>query len=266
VRSGRGNTPICSQLSAGGGAAIVVVDFQALDDGPRLSQLLSEAAVGQRIYQVDPLAALSGDRLYAALPEMADESVAIFRSCESSKLTEQPVFVVSQCSAAGLSLQIADRLIGAGKVSAILVQPTWPDAEDITVQFADFQRKLGLGSRPCPDLGGDPWSWSAEMERSMREGLNGLATRLGLAAPPLAFAELLEAYRAWLAFLLACRNDLPPKAPCAALTVSVLTDEPDFVLPGTSPGECRITPLPPAERPNAMTRNLAKLVLEQVVN
>jgi hypothetical protein len=266
VRSATDTRQICSQLSAGDGAAIVVADFQGFDGLPRLSRLLYDAAVGQRIYQVDPLAALSGDRIYAALPELADETVAIFRSCESSEVPEQRVFIVSQCSTAGLSLQIANRLIGTRNVTAILVQPTWPSTEDIAEQFAEFQGKLGLGTRLSPDLDGDPWSCIAGMERFMREGLAGLAARLGLGAPPPAFAELLVSYRTWLAFLLACRNDLPAKAPFDALTVAVLTDEPDFVLPGTGPGRCRITPLPPSERPGAVTPDLAKFVLDQVMS
>ncbi len=99
----------------------------------------------------------------------------------------------------------------------------------------------------------------------MREGLAELARRLGLGTPPLAFSELLVSYRSWLAFLLACRNDQPAKAPADGVTVSALTDEPDFVLPGTGPGRCQTIPPPPGEKPDAVTPNLARLVLDQVV-
>lgn len=256
--------PICSQLSSGDGAAVLVTDFQALNGERRLSQLLSDAAADQRVYQVDPRGAVSGDRLYASLPELADETAAIFRSSESSAATDQPVFVVSHCSAAGLSLQIASHLAGDREVTAILVEPTWPGTEDVTGRFAEFQGKLGVGSRSCPDLDGDPWSCVAEMEKLMREGLAELATRLGLSAAPPAFSELLATYRTWLAYLLACRNDLPAKAPSDAVAMSVLTHEPDFILPGTAPGRCRITPPPPAERPDAVTPELVELVLGQV--
>jgi len=266
MRPVAGTGRICSQLSSGDGAAILVADFQALNGAPRLSQLLSREAAGQRVYQVDPRGALSGDRLYASLPELADETAAIFRSGESSAATDQPVFVVSHCSAAGLSLQIASRLTDAREVTAILVQPTWPGTEHVTGRFAEFQGKLGAGSRPCPDLDGDPWSCVAEMEQLMSEGLAELGTRLGLGTATLAFSELLVSYRTWLAFLLACRNDQPANAHSDAVAVSVLTDEPDFVLPGTGPGRCRIAPPPPAERPDAVTPELARLVLDQVVS
>ncbi|MDQ1745528.1 MAG: hypothetical protein QOE23_3867 [Pseudonocardiales bacterium] len=266
MRPVAGTGQVCRQLGSGDGPAILVADFQALNAAPRLSQLLTDAATGQRIYQVDPLSALSGDRLYATLPELADETAAFFRSGESSPSADQRVFVVSHCGAAGLALHIASRLSGAAKVTAILVQPTWPGTEHITERFAEFQAKLGAAGQPCPDLDGDPWSRVAELEQVMREGLTGLATRLGLRTPPLAFSELLASYRTWLAFLLACRNDQPAQAPTDEVAVSVLTNEPDFVLPGTDPGRCRIAALPPTERPDDVTPDLAKRVLDQIVS
>jgi hypothetical protein len=104
------------------------------------------------------------------------------------------------------------------------------------------------------------------MEQLMKEGLASLAQRLGLDTPPLSFAELLVSYRTWLAFLLACRNDRSAKAPADRVAVSVLTDDPDFVLPGTGPGRCRIIPPPPADRPDDVTPELAKLLLDQVTS
>lgn len=261
-----GTGRICSELRSGDGAAILVADFQSLNGTPRLSRLLSDAVTDQRILQVDPRGALSGDRLYASLPELADETAAFFRSGESAAPADQRVFVVGHCSAASLSLQIASRLSGTREVTAILVRPTWPGTAEVTEMFAEFQGKLGVGGHPCPDLDGDPWSCVAVAERLMQEGLAGLAKRLGLGAPPRAFSELLVSYRTWHAFLLACRNDQPAKGPCDGVTVSVVTDEPEFVLPGTDPGRCRITPPPPGERPDAITPDLAKLVLDQVVS
>jgi hypothetical protein len=251
-------------LRPGEGAAVLVADFQALKAAPRLSRLISDIPTGHRIYQVDPRGALGGDRLYASLPDLADEAVAAFRSAESS--AGRRVFIVSHCSAASLSLQIADRLSDAHDVTAILAQPSWPGTDHITERFADFQAKLGATERPCPGLEGDPWSGVAEMERLMRDGLAELAQRHGLDAAPLAFAELLVSYRTWLAFLLSCRNDQPARPPADGVRVSVLTDEVGFMLPGTDPGRCRITPPPPAEQPDDVTPALARLVLEHVVS
>jgi hypothetical protein len=263
MRSVASTGSTCNQLSSGDGATLLVADFQTLNGEPRLSQLLSEAATGQRIYQVDPRSALSGDRLYAPMTELADEIAALFRSGQSAAAPDQPMAVVGHCTAAGLALRIASCLSDTREVSAILVGPTWPDAAHITERFAEFQGKLGVSGQPCPDLEGDPWSCVAGMEQLMREGLAALAERLGLSTP-LAFSEMLVSYRTWLAFLLACRNDQPPKMPSDGVAVSVLTDEPGFVLPGTCPGRCRITPLPATERPDAATPDLAKLVLDLV--
>lgn len=259
-----GTKPLCSRLSSGDGAAILVADFQPLTTAPRLSRLVSEAAAGHSVYQVDPRGALSGDRLYATLPELADETAAVFRAGESGAASDQRVFVVGHCSSAALSLEIAGRLAGERDVTAVLVQPTWPGTDHVTEIFAEFQGKLGVGSRPCPDLDGDPWSCVTGMEQLMKEGLAGVATRLGLKKAPLAFSELLVSYRTWVSFLLACRNDQPVRIPSDAVAISVLTDEPGFVLPGNVPGRCRITPPPPAERPDAVTPELAKHVLDQI--
>jgi hypothetical protein len=264
MRHAPGTGGICSQLSSGDGPAVLIADFQALNATPRLSRLLSDAATGQRMYQVDPRGALSGDRLYATLPDLADETAALFGASESTAAPDQRVFIVSHCSAASLSLQIANRLSAAREVIAILVQPSWPGTGHVTARFAEFQQKLGADGLACPDLDGDPWSCVAEMEQRMSDGLAEVAKRVGLDQPPLAFAELLVSYRTWLAFLLACRNDQPAKAPADGVAVSVLTDEPDFVLPGTGPGRCRITPPPPTERPDDVTPELATRVLAEI--
>jgi hypothetical protein len=237
---------ICRQLTAGDGAAILVADFQAFNGAPRFSQLLSSKAAGRRIYQVDPLSVLSGDRLYASLPELADESAAGFCSFESAEETSQRVFIVSYCSAASLGMHIASRLAGTREVTLILARPSWPATEHIAEQFAEFQAKLGAGGRPCPDLEGDPWSCVEAIEQAMREGLAELAARLDLGAATKAFSELLVTYRAWLSFLLACRNDQPADAPSDAVTVLVQTDEPDFAVPAATP-------------------DLAQLVLDQIM-
>lgn len=259
-----GTKPLCTRLSYGDAAPILVADFQPLTAAPRLSTLIGDAAVGHSVYQVDPRGALSGDRLYATLPDLADEAAAVFRAGESPASFDRRVFVVAHCSSAALSLRIADRLAGQRQVTAILVQPTWPDTDHVAEIFAEFQGKLGAGRRPCPDLDGDPWSCIAGMEQLMSEDLAALARRLGLGKAPLAFGELLVSYRTWLAFLLACRNDRPVTAPSGAVAISVLTDEPGFVLPGSGPQRCRVTPPPPADRPDAATPQLAEFVLAEV--
>lgn len=260
-----GTQPLCSRLRSGDGAAVLVADFQPLTAAPRLSSLVGDAAAGHSVYRIDPRGALSGDRLYAALPDLADETAAAFRAAEGPAAGGgRRVFVVAHCSSAALSLRIADRLAGQWQTTAILVQPTWPDTAHVAGIFAEFQGKLGAAGRPCPDLDGDPWTCVARMERLMSDDLAAMAARLGLGKAPAAFSELLVSYRTWLAFLLACRNDRPVQAPCGAVAISALTDQPGFVLPGSGPDRCRVTPPPPSDRPDAATPELAALVLDEV--
>ncbi|CAL9444062.1 hypothetical protein SUDANB95_02294 [Actinosynnema sp. ALI-1.44] len=259
-----GTQPLCSRLSTGDGAAVLVADFQPLTASPRLSRLVSDIATGHPVYQVDPRGAVSGDRLYAALPELAEETAATFLATEPPEAAGRPVFVVGHCSAAALSLRIADRLAGEREVTAVLVQPSWPGDDHVTERFAEFQGKLGVGGEACPDLDGDPWATITGMEQLMTDGLAAVAKRLGLGKPPLAFAELQVSYRTWLAFLLACRNDRPVKLPADAVAIEVLSDDPAFVLPGGAANRCRVTPPPPADRPDAVTPELAKHVLDLV--
>ncbi|MER7728828.1 alpha/beta fold hydrolase [Streptomyces sp. NPDC096323] len=266
MRAVVGTQPLCSRLSSGDKAAILVSDFQPLTTAPRLSTLIADAAAGHSVHQVDPRGALSGDRLYATLPDLADEAAAAFRAGEASAAPGRPVFVVAHCSSAALSLQIADRLAGERDVTAILVQPTWPDTAHVTEIFTEFQGKLGAVGRPSPDLDGDPLSCVLGMEQRMSEDLAAMAARLGLGKAPLAFSELLVSYRTWLAFLLACRNDRPVTVPSGAVAITALTDEPGFVLPGSVAQRCRTKVPPPANRPDAVTPELVASVLAEVDN
>ncbi len=258
--------PLCRQLTAGEGPAVLVADFQTLNGTRRLSELLADAATGQRIYQVDPLGALGGQRRYASLPEMAEESAAGFRAAEPSAATDNQVFVVGHCSTTGLGMRIANLVAGTRKVTAVLVEPTWPGDDHVTERFAEFQRKLSAGSNPCPDLDGDPWDCVVGVEKIYRAGLEELAAGLDLDPDNPSFTSVLGNYRGWVSFLLACRNDQPGPVPSDAVTVSVLTAEPGFVLPGTDPGRCQVVPTPPLERPDAVTPELAQLVLDQIVS
>jgi len=256
--------PLCRQLTAGDGPAVLVADFQTLNGTRRLSELLADSAGGRRIYQVDPLGALGGQRSYASVQDMAEESAAGFAAAESSDPADQQVFVVGHCSTTGLATRIANLLAGTRKVAAVLVGPTWPGNDHVTERFAEFQRKLGAGTGPCPDLDGDPADVVAGVEKIYRAGLEDMAAGLNLDPDNPSFTSVLATYRGWVAFLLACRNDQPVQVPAEAIPVSVLTAEPDFVLPGTSPGRCRVAALPPLERPDSVTPEVARLVLDQI--
>jgi hypothetical protein len=259
-----GNELMLQRLTAGEAEPVLVVDFQAFSAAPRLSQLLSDLTKGRPVYQVDPVGVLSGDQRYASLPDLAAACVGAFLD---SGPADGRVFVVGHCSAAALSLHIARMLEGRREIAVILVHPTWPDEKYVRIRFADFQASLQAESRPCPDLDGDSCRSVAQMEQILRDGLAARAVSLGLDGSTEAFSDLLGRYRGWLAFLLACRNDLPGACATRAATVKVLTDAPAGIdIPWLSPDAYQISRVPTVDLANPITPELASLVLAQIVN
>jgi hypothetical protein len=267
-----GNELILAQLAAGEAEPVLVADFQPFSAAERLSELISTRIAGRPIYQADPLEALSRDRRYVPLPELAAAYAEAFLAAVPG---DGPAFLVGQCSAAALSLRIAKLLVATRDVTVILVKPTWPDAEHVGALFDEFQRNLGAEYRPCPWLDGDPSQSVARLEQILREEITQMATDRGLDPAEEAFTELLLLYRSWLAFLLSCRNDLPDAQAEQALadalaadrlTVKVLADTDVVVsVPGLSPDALQISWLPPHTSPDgSATPELAELVLAQI--
>jgi hypothetical protein len=254
---------ILQQLTTGDGEPVLVADFQAFSTAPRLSQLLGGRTEGA-VYQVDPVSILSQEQRYLSLSKLAAASVDAFLS---SLPANGHVFVVGHCSAAPLALRIAEMLECSRRVTAILVQPTWPDEEHIRVRFAEFQAKLGAASRPCPDLDGDPCHAVAQMEQILSDGLAALASRNGLGGSIEAFSDLLAWYRGWLAFLLACRNDPPTARATEMVSVKVLTDVPACVtVPGLGPDAYQISRLPTLDQATPVPPELADFVITQLAS
>jgi len=259
----RGKELILQQLAAGDAEPVLVADFPAFSVTPRLSELLGARAEGRPVYQIDPLGALSQDRLYLPLSELAAAYADAFLSCAPA---DGRVFVVGHCSAAALSLHIAKLLASAREVTAILLRPTWPGEENIRTLFAEFQANLGAANRPCPDLDRDPCRAVARMAQILRDEMIAVAVSRGLGESTDAFSDLLAWYRAWLAFLLACRNDSPISWVTEAAAVKVLTDAPAGVaVPGLSPDAYHISRLPILDQ-EAATPELAEFVLAQIAS
>ncbi len=253
---------ILQLLDAGNGKTdpILVVDFQAFTPGPRLSQLLIGQTEGRPVYQVDPISVLAQDRLYVPLQELAADCVSAFLAAESAG---GHVFVIGHCSAASLSLHVAKLLERCREVTVILVQPTWPDEEHIRIRFASFQANIGAVNRPGPDVDGDPSLLVAQMEQILSEGLIAVAAKQGLDGVADVFSDLLAWYRAWLAFLLACKNDIAEARATEAAAVKVLIDtQGSDVVPGMRPGVCHFTLLP--IQANPVTAELAEFVLTEL--
>jgi len=253
---------ILRQLIGGAAKPVLVADFQAFSSAPRLSHLVSGQAEGRPIYQVDPLDALSQDRPYISVADLAAEAADAFAR---SQPADGPTFVIGYCSAAALSVHIATLLGRSREATAVLLRPSWPDTESIEETFATLAANLGARQLACPDLDGDPAHCVRRMEELLRAELVTLVTSQGLDGSADTFGELLLTYRSWLAFLLACRNDSLPGRAGGTTSVSVLTEDPDSVtVPGLFPGDFEVCSLPVADQDNPVTPEVVQLLVAQI--
>ncbi|GEM_PF-1005603 len=254
---------ILRQLTAGDARPVLVADFQAFSSAPRLSHLISARAQGQPVYQVDPLNALSFDRAYVSLADMAAEAAEEFGR---SAPADGPAFVIGYCSAAALALHVATLLARSRPAVAVLLRPSWPDTEMITTQFATLVANVRASGRSSPVLDGDPGECVTSMEQVLRADMAALAASQGLEGAEDTFAELLMTYRSWLAFLLACRNDPRSAWSAGGAAVTVLTELPDASVPRLSPSAVKHERLPEIDGKNPVTPEVVDLVVAQVTN
>jgi hypothetical protein len=253
---------IVRRLVTGTAKPVLVADFQAFSSAPRLSRLVSDQTEGRPIYQVDPLDALSQDRPYISLADQAAEAVGAF---ERSQPADGRAFVIGYCSAAALSMRIATLLARSREATVVLLRPSWPGAETVQDTFKTLAGNLGARQLACPDLDGDPDHCVRSMEELLRAQLAILATSQGLDESADTFRELLLTYRSWLAFLLACRNDSLAAGAAGLTAVTVLTETPESVtVPGLSPGEFEVYPLPASDEDNPVTPEVAELLVARI--
>jgi hypothetical protein len=253
---------IVRQIAAGAAQPVLVADFQAFSSAPRLSHLVGDRVEGRPVYQVDPLGALSRDRSYISLADLAAEAVGSFGR---SQPADGPAVVIGYCSAAALSMHIAALLARTREATAVLLRPTWPDADGVRANFATLAANLGARQLPCPELDGDPEHCVQLMEKLLGAELKTLVTSQGLDASAETFSELLLTYRSWLAFLLACRNDLLPDWAVEATPVKVLTDDPlGVTVPGLAAGQFEVWPLPVLDEENPVTPAVVELLAAQI--
>lgn len=136
---------ILRRLVDGAAKPVLVADFQAFSSAPRLSHLVGDRAQGRPVYQVDPLEALSQDRPYISLADLAAEAAGSFGR---SQPADGPAFVIGYCSAAALSMHIATLLAHSREATAVLLRPSWPDTEVIKGTFATLAANLGARQLP----------------------------------------------------------------------------------------------------------------------
>ncbi|MEV4118620.1 hypothetical protein [Micromonospora sp. NPDC049645] len=250
------------RLSGGEANPILVADFQALSMAPRLSEMLSENVQGRPVFQIDPIGALSGTRLYIPLPELAAACVDEFLR---SGADNGHVFVIGHCSSSALSLRVADMLASSRPVTALLVQPGWPDDELVQEKFDEYLSKFGPATRSCPDLDGDPSTVVAAMEQVFRDEVTALAANRDLGGTMGAFSDLIVWYRGWLAFLLACRNDTSIEGALGRAAVTVLSDSPSTVeVKGLNRDAYQVVELPMPQPAGPIVPELAEFIATQV--
>ena len=253
---------LVQRLAAGTARPVLVADFQAFSSAPRLSHLVTDRAEGRPVYQVDPLGALSQDRAYISIADLAAEAVSSFTR---SQPADGRAFVIGYCSAASLAMHIATQLSRTREATAVLLRPSWPGTDSVAANFAALAANLGASQLPPPELDGDPEHRVRHMEQLLRGKLAALVTAQGLDGADDTFGELLLTYRSWLAFLLACRNDAPAWSADTTTAVTVLTEDPDgATVPGLSPGRFEVCPLPGLDDDNPITAEVAELLVAQI--
>jgi hypothetical protein len=247
---------ILRRLSPGDADPILVADFQAMSMAPRLSEMLGEHLAGRAVFQLDPIAVLSGTRRYRSMPELAAAGAEEFRAAGAD---HGDLLVVGHCSAAPLALRVAAELAGTRTATAVLVNPSWPDDEHVAAKFAEFLGKFGPAPHPVPELSGDPEEVVASLERVFQDKIAVLAASRGISGTAGAFTDLIVWYRAWLAFVLAGRND-PPLEPGRWPAVSVLSDAAaTLAVPGLDRGAYPVQEIAP-QPVGMVTAELAQIV------
>jgi len=257
-----GDERILRRLSPGEADPILVADFQAMSMSPRMSEMLSERIPGRAVFQIDPIGVLSEDRHYVPLPELAAVCAGEFSGAGADY---GHVHVVGHCSAAPLALRVAGLLSATRPVTAVLVNPTWPGDDDVTAKFTEFISKFGPATRTTPDLTADPDLVVSGMEQLLLDEVIALAASRGLSGSAGAFTDLTVWYRAWLAFLLAGRNDTQIALAAGRAAVTVLSDSPSTVtVPGRSADAYLVRELP-LQPVGTVTPELAELVATSIV-
>ncbi len=251
------------RLTPGDAEPVIVADFLPFSSGKPLSQVISAHGEGHPVYRVDPVTDLACDGAYLSLAALAAGYTDAF--LQAAAACDRTV-VVGYCSAAALALRIAARLAGSRDVLAILVQPTWPDTTMIRSDLDRFRADLGAANGSRPDLDEDPSRALSQLGELLHADLRAMATAHGLDESGGALAELLARYRAWLGFLLACRDAL--REPWSQeLSLNVLVDAAgNALVPWFESGSYQVTKLSSPDAEPVSGTKLARSVLAKIRN
>jgi hypothetical protein len=159
--------PLPERLADGNAEPVFAADFQRMSSAPRFGGLLNADDAGHPIYQAVPVGYLAGCDDYWSLCDLAVLYSDEFLSTETAATA---VTIVGYCSAADLSLRIAELVARSCEVHAILVRPTWPDNAMIGSELARLRAGMGTAQAGCLDLPGASASTLRRGPAARRDG------------------------------------------------------------------------------------------------
>ncbi|MBV9451853.1 MAG: hypothetical protein JO345_38795 [Streptosporangiaceae bacterium] len=204
-----GFEPEFRHLTGNSGNMAAVIDFLQFSAAPRLGEMLCGHGSDVQIYDFDPLADLEKSSNYVDLNILALAYATAFRE----KLAPgQRASLVGYCSTAALTMLVAGALASDYDISAVLVQPSWPDNRMIASELTKYRTVFGAEIDPDIDIESDPLAvlgfidqvYTAALEKSSDHNSAEHAEYM---------SDFVARHRSWLWFLVATRNAL--LVPCA---------------------------------------------------
>ena len=258
------------QLAEGRRRPVLVLDFLPFSELRPLGNVLAEHHDDHPVFRADPIGDLTATTGYHSVADLAD---CYAKACvEEAALAASEPLVVGFCSTALLAVRLAERIGGPPRV--LLMQPSWPTEEQAWSDFASFRAQWAPGV-PATDRGAvvsGPGPHPTPEELLAR-----MTTVLENEVPPAAAAQgldtvdgqelvrqMLDRYRAWLTYLLACAHELRAMS-APTLTLRLLAGADDqLTLPWPQREAMRVVRVPaPGERLLDNADQLAAAVLAE---
>lgn len=201
------------QLSSGDGEPILVIDFLSPMSETRLSSKIVGLGTDHTVYRIDPVSDISllG---YRGVEELTTGYAEPWGRISETRST----LIVAYCTTAPLGLQMAARLQKDGGAACLLVDPSWPDSNMLTSEYAEMRSKWQVDApgEPLPALRGK--QLYDHLEEAVRSDLVSYLVKQGLTTENANRhgAELIARCMGWLGFLLAMSDLRLDQDPAAA--------------------------------------------------
>lgn len=184
---------------------VVIVDFNEFTPKTTLADVADPLTAERGLYRIDAVTAPLTD---------TEDIVELARACaqELNRLGVRPETVIGYCSAATLSLHLADQLTGQGSPGprVVLLEPTWLTPDLIRADAAAIRATLGATAR-------EDYEGELSLPEIMDWLRQALITRLRADGLPeedldMCVVMLSDRYRAWFGFLLHTLDTPVPSA------------------------------------------------------